>query len=190
MHKDLSCTDRASSAGVLNWTQSKFPSTHSGFASGVGWATCESTCFDLIHGTALTAELMMSSRSRRNLLPSVNCIPSLLGKHNLVIFFFEGGLNIWRRNTATDTFHPLTASLDVEVLVLRRGGQSPAHLVRHMGCNSSGSTLVLSVAHHPLPLDSCSYRPSCYSAHALGNCPARWLRPNDVTSWTRGGTVA
>lgn len=107
-------------------------------------------------------------------------------------FFLRGGLNIWCRNTATDTFHPLTAkaSLEAELLVRHRGGQSPAHLVRHMGCNSSGSALVLCVAHHPLPLDSCSYRRSCYSAHALSNCPARWLRPNDVASWTRGGTVA
>lgn len=87
----------------------------------------------------------MSSQSRRTLLPSVNCIPSLLGKNNLVIFLFEGGLNIWCRNVATDTFHPLTAkaSLEVEVLVLRRRGQSPAHLAYASGIWDAIARVVL-----------------------------------------------
>lgn len=96
--------------------------------------------------------------------------------------------NICCGNTGTGLLHPLTA----EVFRFKERQGDEVHIIvtyGQMGCKGSGGATELSVVLHPVQLDPRICRRSCYRAHALGDCPARWPRPNDVASWTHSDPI-
>lgn len=91
-----------------------------------------------------------------------------------------------------ELWHDYLHQLKAEAFRFKERQDDEVHIIvtyGPIGGKGSGGATELSVVLHPVQLDSCICRRSCYRAHALGDCPARWPRPNDVASRTESDTI-